>query len=62
LLGANILLLARGREGLESAQKEMLAARQAPTQAVDILCVDLTKPDAVGQFAAHDIRISIDVF
>ena len=47
LEGANILLLARGKEGLEKAQKEMLAVRQAPSQVIDIQCVDLTKPDAV---------------
>ncbi|KAE9370399.1 NAD(P)-binding protein [Stipitochalara longipes BDJ] len=46
LTGAHLLLLARGKEGLEKAQKEMLAVRQAPTQAIDIQCVDLTKPEA----------------
>ena len=48
LLGANILLLARGREGLEKAQKEILAARKVPTQAIEIISVDLIKPDAVS--------------
>ena len=45
--GANVLLLARGKDGLEKAQKEMWAVRQTPTQVIDILCVDLTKPEAV---------------
>lgn len=45
--GANILLIARGKEGLEKAQKEMLAARQESSQAIDIQSVDLTKPEAV---------------
>lgn len=42
--GAHILLLARGQEGLEKAQKEMLAARQEATQTIVYQCVDLTKP------------------
>ena len=53
--GANLLLLARGKEGLEKAQKEMLAVRQAPTQLIDIQCVDLTKPEAVRIFPMHDV-------
>jgi hypothetical protein len=47
LAGANILLLARGKAGLENARKEMLAARQAATQIIDYKCVDLAKPAAV---------------
>jgi 3-dehydrosphinganine reductase len=43
LAGAHILLLARGQEGLEKAQKEMLAARQEATQTIVYQCVDLTK-------------------
>jgi 3-dehydrosphinganine reductase len=48
LAGAHILLLARGQEGLEKAQKEMLAARQEATQIIVYQCVDLTKPAEVG--------------
>lgn len=47
-LGAHVLLLARGKDTLESAKAEVSASRKTNTQSVDTIAADLTDPVAVS--------------
>lgn len=51
--GANIAILARSKDSLEDARKEILQARRSEAQTVDAISVDLCNAEAVS---CHESR------
>jgi hypothetical protein len=57
--GAHILLLARGKDGLELAKKEVLSNRKSEAQLVDTIALDLCDPVAVRALATNSAKFML---
>jgi hypothetical protein len=60
-IGAHILLLARGKDGLELAKKEVLSNRKSETQLVDTIALDLCDPVAVRALATNSAKFMLSL-